>query len=243
MDIAKIKLISFDLWETLIFDLKNHNQRNQLRINNLRSLFVKYNQNISDEMIKESLSFVSKNCSQNHNSGFDRKTKKRIKEILSFLNIKIDNKSFELEVLDALDSSFIEYPPSLFPKTIKVLDSLKNNYSICLTSNTGITSPNYYRRYLNNVGILDKFQKLYLSNELLVAKPSLSIFKIICDDFKLKPYEIVHIGDNLFTDIFGAKKCGFGAIHINKRNSVNDHINIHPDYTVKDISELLDLLL
>ena len=86
------------------------------------------------------------------------------------------DKSFELEVLDALDSSFIEYPPSLFPKTIKVLDSLKNNYSICLTSNTGITSPNYYRRYLNNVGILDKFQKLYLSNELLVAKPSLSIF-------------------------------------------------------------------
>ena len=58
-------------------------------------------------MIKESLSFVSKNCSQNHNSGFDRKTEKRIKEILSFLNIKIDNKSFELEVLDALDSSFI----------------------------------------------------------------------------------------------------------------------------------------
>ena len=37
---------------------------------------------------------------------------------------------------------------------------------------------------------VDKFQKLYLSNELLVAKPSLSIFKIICDDFKLKPYEM-----------------------------------------------------
>ena len=38
MDTTKIKLISFDLWETLIFDSKNHNQRNQLRINNLRSL-------------------------------------------------------------------------------------------------------------------------------------------------------------------------------------------------------------
>ena len=94
MDIAKIKLISFDLWETLIFDRENHNQRNELRINNLRSLFVKYKQNISDEMIRESLFFVSKNCSQNHNSGFDRKTEKRIKEILSFLNIKIDNKKF-----------------------------------------------------------------------------------------------------------------------------------------------------
>ena len=36
MDTTKIKLISFDLWETLIFDSKNHNQRNKLRINRLR---------------------------------------------------------------------------------------------------------------------------------------------------------------------------------------------------------------
>ena len=85
MDVTKIKLISFDLWETLIFDSKNHNQRNKLRINNLRLLFDKYGQAISDEKILESLSFISKNCSQDHNSGFDKKTDIRIKELLNFL--------------------------------------------------------------------------------------------------------------------------------------------------------------
>ena len=84
---------------------------------------------------------------------------------------------------------------------------------------------------------------MYLSNELLVSKPSFSIFKIILDDFKLKPDEIVHIGDNLFTDIFGAKKCGFGTVFINKRNSVNNNLKIYPDYTVKDISKIPDLFL
>ena len=88
MDTAKIKLISFDLWETLIFDSKNHNQRNKLRINNLRLLFDKYNQNISDKKILESLSFISKNCSQDHNSGFDKKTEIRIRKLLNFLDIK-----------------------------------------------------------------------------------------------------------------------------------------------------------
>ena len=243
MDTTKIKLISFDLWETLIFDSKNHNQRNKLRINNLRLLFDKYGQAISDEKILESLSFISKNCSQDHNSGFDKKTDIRIKELLNFLDIKIDNKLIEKEILNALDSSFLKHPPSIFSTAIKILNSLKKRYSLCLTSNTGITSPKIYRKYLDEVGIFDKFDKLYLSNELLVSKPSSSIFKIILDDFKLKPYEIVHIGDNLFTDIFGAKKCGFGTVFINKRNSVNNNLKIYPDYTVKDISKIPDLFL
>ena len=69
------------------------------------------------------------------------------------------------------------------------------------------------------------------------------MFKFILNDFKLKPHEIVHVGDNLFTDIFGAKKCGIKSIHINKRNSVNDNLQIYPDYTLNDISELKDLFL
>ena len=121
MDTTKIKLISFDLWETLIFDSKNHNQRNKLRINNLRLIFDKYGQNISDEKILESLSFISKNCSQDHNSGFDKKTDIRIKELLNF-HIKKDNKLFEKEILNALDSSFKHLH---FSRCNKILNSLK----------------------------------------------------------------------------------------------------------------------
>ena len=75
----------------------------------------------------------------------------------------------------------------------------------------------------------------------MIAKPSSLIFKKIADDFNLKANQIVHVGDNLFTDIFGAKKIGINTIHINKRKSVLKGLNFSPDYTVKDISELLRL--
>ena len=46
MDSTKIKLISFDLWETLISDNYKTNstkKRNDLRAKKLKSLFKKYN--------------------------------------------------------------------------------------------------------------------------------------------------------------------------------------------------------
>ena len=55
----------------------------------------------------------------------------------------------------------------------------------------------------------------------------------------LNPENIIHIGDNIFTDIFGAKKAGFSAIYVNKRKGVDNELAFNPDYTVADISELL----
>ena len=132
--------------------------------------------------------------------------------------IDLENDKFKKEVLNELDESFLSSPPQLFKNAKKVLRLLKNNYLICLTSNTGITSPKTYRKYLNNLGIIDIFDKVYLSNELLVAKPSSLVFKKITNDFKFKADQIVHVGDNIFTDIFGAKKISHVKTAINSKN-------------------------
>ena len=60
----------------------------------------------------------------------------------------------------------------------------------------------------------------------MVAKPSSLIFKKIANDFKLKANQIVHVGDNLFTDIFGAKKIGMNTIHINKKYTLTQSLSI-----------------
>ena len=127
----------------------------------------------------------------------------------------------------------------MFPKTLELLKSLSKEYKLCLTSNTGITSPETYYKYLEIIGIKKLFDKIYLSNEIEIAKPSINIFKLILEDFNLNPENIIHIGDNIFTDIFGAKKAGFSAIYVNKRKGVDNELAFNPDYTVADISELL----
>ena len=80
------------------------------------------------------------------------------------------------------------------------------------------------------------------SNKLFIAKPSSLIFKKIINDFEFKADQIVHAGDNIFTDIFGAKKIGIRTVHINKRKSVHNYLNFTPDYTVRDISGLLNFM-
>ncbi|MFL2677254.1 MAG: HAD family hydrolase [Dehalococcoidia bacterium] len=245
MDSTKIKLISFDLWETLISDnykINSTQKRNELRTKKLKLLFKKYNYEIRQIKINDSINWISKRCTQDHNMGIDRPVELRIDELFTYLNIDLENDKFKKEVLNELDESFLSSPPQLFKNAKKVLRLLKNNYLICLTSNTGITSPKTYRKYLNNLGIIDIFDKVYLSNELLVAKPSSLVFKKITNDFKFKADQIVHVGDNIFTDIFGAKKIGIKTVHINKRKSVHNNLNFTPDYTVKDISELLNLI-
>ena len=245
MDTTKIKLISFDLWETLISDnykINSTKKRNELRVKELKLLFNKYNYEIDKDRIDDSINWISKRCTQDHNMGIDRPVELRIDELLKYLNLNIENDKFKKEVLDKLDESFLSSPPQLFKNTKKVLKLLKNNYSICLTSNTGITSPKTYRKYLNNIGIIDIFDKVYLSNELFIAKPSSLIFKKIINDFEFKADQIVHAGDNIFTDIFGAKKIGIRTVHINKRKSVHNYLNFTPDYTVRDISGLLNFM-
>ena len=64
MDSTKIKLISFDLWETLISDnykINSTKKRNELRANKLKLLFKKYNYEINQNKINDSIDCIS-NC-------------------------------------------------------------------------------------------------------------------------------------------------------------------------------------
>ncbi len=236
----KTKLISFDLWETLITDRpqgKKINSRSVQRVKNLSLYLNNKGHNISDNQIKKSLNILSEKCTQDHNRGKDIDFHNRIGKLLELLNLNQDD-LIKNEIGDILDSCFLRYPPKLFPKSIELLKLLSKEYKLCLTSNTGITSPKTYYKYLEIIGIKNLFDKIYLSNEIKVAKPSVKIFKLIIDDFKLDPDKVVHIGDNIFTDIFGAKKVGFRTIYVNKRKSVNNNLAFKPDNTITDISEL-----
>ncbi|MEC9451270.1 MAG: HAD family hydrolase [Chloroflexota bacterium] len=237
----KTKLISFDLWETLITDRPQGKKINSRSVQRVKKLSLYLNNKghvISNDQIKKSLNILSEKCTQDHNRGKDIDFHNRIGKLLELLNIKQDD-LIKNQIGDILDNCFLKYPPQLFPKSIELLKLLSKEYKLCLTSNTGITSPKTYYKYLEMIGIKNLFDKIYLSNEIKVAKPSIKIFKLILNDFSLNPENIIHIGDNIFTDIFGAKKAGFKAIYVNKRKGVDNDLAFNPDHTVTDISELL----
>jgi FMN phosphatase YigB (HAD superfamily) len=63
-----------------------------------------------------------------------------------------------------------------------------------------------------------EFQSIFISEELGVAKPNKDIFKIALNDLKLKPFQVLYIGDSLKLDIAPALSCGINVLLIDRDN-------------------------
>ncbi|MGN1422428.1 MAG: HAD family hydrolase [Oscillospiraceae bacterium] len=77
-------------------------------------------------------------------------------------------------------------------------------------------SEEFLGNILNGCGY-DGYDRLYVSSEYNAAKYSGKLFKIAAEDMKkrgIKPSEILHIGDNEYSDAEQARRRGFAAYHI-----------------------------
>jgi FMN phosphatase YigB (HAD superfamily) len=244
----EIKLISFDLWETLIKDSEDskiQNSRSNERVENLFKYFKSNGLIIERIKLKEAIKVNSLRCTQDHNRGVDISFLKRVKLFLSILKLE-DSFITEFVIRDVgniLDKSFLNYPPVLISNfLVDALNKLGEKTDLCITSNTGITSPNVYHEFLENIGLKTTFNKIFLSNELMIAKPNIKIFKIVSSYFNLKPKNCLHIGDNLFTDVFGANNSKFKSVWLNNKNKLFDN-DIKPNYTIRNITDVNKLFI
>jgi FMN phosphatase YigB (HAD superfamily) len=85
---------------------------------------------------------------------------------------------------------------------------------IGLICNTGRTPGFGLRRFLDRAGIAKCFDIMLFSDEIGIRKPNPEIFLKAAETMSVKPCEIVHVGDNLKSDVYGAKNAGFKAIHV-----------------------------
>jgi putative hydrolase of the HAD superfamily len=54
---------------------------------------------------------------------------------------------------------------------------------------------------------------LAFSDEVGFRKPEPSVFHLTAGKLKVDPCNVVHVGDNLRIDVYGAKNAGFKTIH------------------------------
>jgi putative hydrolase of the HAD superfamily len=55
---------------------------------------------------------------------------------------------------------------------------------------------------------------MLFSDEVGVRKPDPRIFRIAAEKLGVAPNEIIHVGDNLKSDVWGAKNAGFTAVYL-----------------------------
>ncbi len=101
------------------------------------------------------------------------------------------------------------------PDAHGVLRWLKDrNKLIGLICNTGHTPGFGIRKFLEKEGVAEYFDLMLFSDEIGIRKPNPKIFQIAAKNLNVKPHEVVHVGDNLKSDVWGAKNAGLKAIYL-----------------------------
>src|SRR5690554_5351163 len=117
---------------------------------------------------------------------------------------EIDYQALKLKGIKALffdlDNTIIDYHQTkLTHETIDLLNNLEKDFTVVIISNSG------YQRVFRAVGHQFKFISF-------AKKPLKFGFKKALKQFDIKQAEAVMIGDQLMTDIFGAKRMKMVAI-------------------------------
>ena len=209
----KIKLISLDIWGTLILsnpEFKTHQLTlftDYLNINDSEKLknIVKQVDQIADR-----LSLITEK-----DIDFDKRIQK-ISQKTGNKSILSEEKLHEL--YSKMEVIFLENLPLFIendlPETLEEIR--KKGLQICLLSNTGFIKGSTMKLALKKLGIYSLIDFSVFSNETGYAKPSPFIFRELSLKTNLEPNEILHIGDNYDADYTGAKKVKFRALHFNK---------------------------
>ncbi|MCK4637553.1 MAG: HAD-IA family hydrolase [Methanomicrobia archaeon] len=155
-----------------------------------------------------------------------------IKKFIEFCYEKSDLKTVQ-EADNIFNKAFFSNL-KLYPKAKIVLEKLKDHELILITDG----DLEYQRKKIKFLDIEKYFKEIYISGETKISKNNPEAFKII------KKADYV-IGDRIKTDIRGGKIIGAKTILFENGFFVKENrkSDIKPDYVVKDLEEILDIIL
>lgn len=120
-----------------------------------------------------------------------------------------------------------------FTDTREFLDTAGHRLPICLASDCDI-------EMISGIDDLFLFDHIFISEILRSYKLNQAFFKHIIGHYQIEPQYILHIGDSK-QDIICPSQLGMVTCWINRRNETWT-APVKPDFEVKSLSEILDLL-
>lgn len=230
--LKEIKVILFDIDDTLFDRSKSQSKILKLIIKDLRDIF----------------SGLSYNKIYNAFILSDRILNDHIEKGKFIKDARLERSKIFLELLD-IDKKYTEeishlylhyYYKSIIPIKYakKVIKKLSRVLKIGIVSN-GFFDIQYYK--LEAMGIKDFFDCIILSDEVGIRKPNPKIFLKAAEYLNINTCNCLYVGDSYEYDIIGSKKAGMKSCWLNRKNIRLNHMYLKPDIEIKRLSELLQL--
>lgn len=237
------RAVTLDLWNTLIGegpDGRNAPRRHAARVSGVLEALGKAGDRVETRALEDAFAAVRLHTAADHAKGTDMAFDARIRQLLSFVDRRLPDRvdgSALARIREALDGPFLAYPPQLLPGATEALEALSGRgVALAIISNTGLTSADGYRRFLEAHRLLRLFRVLSISTERGMAKPAAAMFRVTLVELGTPPRAALHAGDDLRADVAGAHRAGLRTAWISGVDPSEPQVR--PDFTISNIGEL-----
>lgn len=124
----------------------------------------------------------------------------------------------------------------LFDDAARLLDALDGRLPLALITNGASDTQ---RSVLGALDLERRFDAIVISGEVGVAKPDPEAFRLVCDQLGTHPAQTWHVGDDLITDVGGAKASGLVAVWVDRDRIGLSSTAVEPDLTIASLDDLL----
>ena len=146
---------------------------------------------------------------------------------------------FDPSLASALDNEYISICPEkthLIKGALNVLDILSNKYTLHILTN-GFKETQ--ERKLKACGINHYFKNMITSECSGYNKPHRKMFSFALNKANAHYKECIMVGDNLKTDIQGAKNVGMDQVFFNPHKTLHRFKTTHEVYNLKELLNIL----
>lgn len=241
-----ITAISFDFWNTIYYDHQNTYERHNERVKFFRDALVRSGY---DEYLNTSSSLSVEESFKHCWACFDKIWKNEhrtlnAKELLKigcdFLGATLPQNEFD-SVVKFFEEIILKYPPEPFADVKEVLPLMSQKYKLGITSDTAYSSGKTLRKLLEHDDLLRYFSAFTFSDEAGCSKPDPRMFRNTLRELGTTQNDTIHVGDNEYTDILGAKEEGMKTILFTE-GLEDKNKETEADFRAKSWTELLEVL-
>jgi putative hydrolase of the HAD superfamily len=117
----------------------------------------------------------------------------------------------------------------LYPGVKEALDELRSEYPLALVSDA---QPCFAIPEIKAVGLEGYFEPVVISAYYGFRKPDPRLTEKALDSMKLLPSEVIYIGNDMYRDIYGAKRLGIKTIFFDSNQGQKSYEDVNPDYYI-----------
>jgi putative hydrolase of the HAD superfamily len=248
-----LKVIAFDLWETLITNGPEVSVgHGRYRIERMERVLTSRGHAAEAAQIERAYRSVWTRCQELYwSADVDIPCRRQIEVFIEELGV--DPSSIDDETLGELERVYanaaVELLPDVVPGARELLEEVRRRgLRTGLISNTGRTPGYALREILDRLDLSRHLDVMVFSNEHGACKPQPSIFETLRNALDVRYDEMMFIGDNLYVDVYGAKRCGMKAVHFNpvvRGTAVAPavEVEVEADGTVTRLEEVVPLIV